>query len=104
MIYIRVFMVVLLWATSEVVTSFINKLRPRQNDHHFPDDIFKHIFLNENAWILIKISLKYVPKGPINNITASFQITAIFLNLVPDLFQVMCYLNHCDQITPLGVS
>ena len=30
-------------------------------------DIFKCIFLNENVWIPIKISLKFVPKGPINN-------------------------------------
>ena len=31
---------------------------------------FKRIFLNENARISIKISLKFVPKGPINNIAA----------------------------------
>ena len=31
------------------------------------DDIFKHIFLNEKVWILIKISLKFVSKGPIGN-------------------------------------
>ena len=31
------------------------------------------IFLNENVWILIKISLKFVPKGPINNIPALVQ-------------------------------
>ena len=30
----------------------INPLRPRQNGRHFPDNIFKWIFLNENAWIL----------------------------------------------------
>ena len=30
-------------------------------------DIFKCIFLNEIFWILIKISLKFVPKGPIDN-------------------------------------
>ena len=35
--------------------------RPRQDVRHFPDDILKWIFLNENAWILIKISLKLVP-------------------------------------------
>ena len=40
------------------------------------DDIFKCIFLNENAWISIKISLKIVPKGPINNIPALVQIMA----------------------------
>ena len=48
-------------------------LRPRQNGRHFPD-IFKRIFLNENIRILIKISLKFVPQGPINNIPAMAQI------------------------------
>ena len=42
----------------------------------FPDDIFKCIFLNENTWIPIKISLKFVLKGPINNIPALVQIIA----------------------------
>ena len=59
------------------VTNFsFNTLRPRQNGRHFADDIFKCIFLNENAWILIKISLKFVHKGSINNIPALFQIMA----------------------------
>ena len=31
---------------------------------------FSNAFLNENVWILITISLKFVPKGPINNIPA----------------------------------
>ena len=46
------------------------------NGSHFADDIFKCIFLNENVWILIKISLKFVPEGPINNIPAMVQIMA----------------------------
>ena len=54
----------------------LNTLRPRQNGRHFPDDIFNCIFLNENAWIWIKISLKFVPKGPINKIPALVQIMA----------------------------
>ena len=41
-------------------------LRPRQNGHHFPDDIFKHSFLNEN--VSITISLTFVPWGRINYI------------------------------------
>ena len=45
-----------------------NTLKPRQNTCHFPDNILKCIFLNENVLISIKISLKFVPKGPINNI------------------------------------
>ena len=40
------------------------------NGRHFPDDIFKCIFLNENILISIKISLKFVPTGQINNIPA----------------------------------
>ena len=53
-----------------------NTLRPRQNGRHFTDNIFKCSFLNENVWILINISLKVVPKGPINNIPALVQIMA----------------------------
>ena len=53
-----------------------NTLRPRQNGCLFADDIFKRMFLNENIWILITISLKFVPKGPINNIPALVQIMA----------------------------
>ena len=54
----------------------INTLRPWQNGRHFADDILKCIFLNENVWIPIKISLKFVPKGPINNIPALVEIMA----------------------------
>ena len=48
----------------------LNTLRPRQNGCYFPDIIFKCMFLNENVWIPIKISLKFALKGPINNILA----------------------------------
>ena len=57
----------------------VNTLRPRQNGRHYADDIFKCIFLNENVQISIKISLKFVPKVPINNIPSLVQIMA-FLN------------------------
>ena len=43
---------------------------------HFPDDIFKWIFLNGIVWILIKIALKFGPRGPISNIQALVQIMA----------------------------
>ena len=56
--------------------SYINTLRPRQNGRHFADDIFKWIFMNKNVWIPIEISLKFVPKGPINNIPALVQVMA----------------------------
>ena len=50
------------------VSCLFNTLRPRQNGRYFPDDTFKRIFLNDNVRISIKISLKFVTKGPINNI------------------------------------
>ena len=46
----------------------IYTLRLRQNGRHFADDIFKRIFFNENVWISITFSLKFVPKGPISTI------------------------------------
>ena len=58
------------------ITSHFNTFRPRQNGRHFAADIFKCIFLNENVWISIKISLKFVHRGPINNIAALVQIMA----------------------------
>ena len=63
-------------SVSEIVTCFINALRPRQNECHFADDIFKCILLNENVWIPIKISMMFVPEGLIYNIPALVQIMA----------------------------
>ena len=54
--------------------STVNKLRPRQNGCHFAEDTFKHILFNENVRISITISLKFVPKGPIDNMPALVQI------------------------------
>ena len=45
----------------------INSSPPGQNGGHFAEDIFSCIFLNEKFCILIKISVKFVPKGPIDN-------------------------------------
>ena len=59
-----------------IMAKWVNTLRPGQNGRYFADDIFKWIFLNENAWTPIKISLKFVPKGPINNIPALVQVMA----------------------------
>ena len=55
---------------------WFNTLRPRQIGRLFADDTFKRIFLNENVRISIKISLKFVPKGRINNIPALVLIMA----------------------------
>ena len=54
----------------------VHTLKPGQNGRRFADDTFKRIFLNENFRISIKISLKFVPKRPINNNPALVQIMA----------------------------
>ena len=71
----------LIWKTSHVTNVelrrfVVNTLRPRQNERRFAGDTFKHIFLNENVRISIKIALKFVPKGPINNNPSLVQIMA----------------------------
>ena len=58
------------------MTCLFNTLRPRQDGRRFPDDTFERIFFKENVIILMKISLNFVPKGPINNIPALVQIMA----------------------------
>ena len=55
---------------------WVNTLRPRQNGRLFADDTFKRIYLNKNVRISNKISLKFVPKGLINNIPALVLIMA----------------------------
>ena len=50
-----------------------NTMMPRQNACHFADDIFKTIFRNANCCIFIIFSLKFVPKGAINNRPALIQ-------------------------------
>ena len=77
----------ILWLTSVAVsTQSVNTLKPRQNGRHFADDIFKCIFLNENVWIPIKFSMKFVPKGPINSIGADN-------GLAPDRRQAIVWNN-----------
>ena len=51
-------------------------LRARQNGRRYADDTFKRIFWNENVRISIKISPTFVPKGAINNNSASVLIMA----------------------------
>ena len=67
----------------------INSLRPRYNGWNFQDDIFKRIFLNENIWIVTKISLKFVAKDLINNIAALVQI----IGLAPARWQAIVWTN-----------
>ena len=84
----------------------VDTLRPRQNGRHFADDIFKCIFSNENVWILIKISLKFVPKGPINNNPALVQIMAWRRSGDKPLFEPMMVslLTHICVTRPQWVN
>ena len=48
-------------------SQWVNSSPPGQNGRRFADDSFRCIFVNEKFCILIKISLTFVPKGPIDN-------------------------------------
>ena len=50
----------------------VGELTPVPNVHHFPDDIFRCIFVNEKFYVLIKTLLKFVAKGAIDNNPALF--------------------------------
>ena len=50
--------------------------RPDQNGRHFADDTFNRILMNEIFSISIPNSLKFVPKGPIDNKGALVQVMA----------------------------
>ena len=70
-----------LWALWREMLLFVlqcpfNPLRPIRNRRHFADDSFKCIFMNENMFISINISLKFIPKGLINYIPALVQTMA----------------------------
>ena len=67
----------LTWLTdADTTLKLLTHWGREQNGRHFADDIFKCIFLNENVWIPIEISMRFVPNGPINNIPALVQIIA----------------------------
>ena len=72
-----------------------NTLRLRQNGCHFADNLFKGIFLNENIWNSIKISLKFNPKGPIDNIPALVHKMAWCQLGDKPLSEPMIYINEC---------
>ena len=45
----------------------VNPSPLKQNGRHFADGIFRCISVNEKFYILIEISLKFVPKSLIDN-------------------------------------
>ena len=65
-------------------------------DAIFADDIFKRLYTNEKFCISIRISLKFVPKGPIDNKSALVQAmawrrtSAIIINMKLSSVIVIC--------------
>ena len=59
-----------------VVCWSVDSSPPGQNGCHFADNIFKCMFMNEKFYILIRISLKFVPKGADDNKSVSVQVMA----------------------------
>ena len=49
---------------------FVRLVPVSAGGHDISDDMFKCVILDENVKVLIKISLKFVPKVRINNIPA----------------------------------
>ena len=64
------------WCITWCLRTDIDTLKARQNGHHFPDDIFKCVLLNEKVWFFYQdfTVFKFVPKGQIDNIPALVQI------------------------------
>ena len=59
------------------VWSIINILKQIQKGRHFADDYLNWFFFNENVWIVIKITPKFVSKVPINNKPTLVQIMSL---------------------------
>ena len=66
---------VLIYDDTTAVFTF-NSSSSGQNGCHFVDDIIRCIFVNEKFCIFIKMSLKFVPMGPIDNNPALVKIMA----------------------------
>ena len=62
---------------------------PGQNGRHLADDIFRCIFMNEKFCTLIKLSLKFVPKGPIDN----YPVFRLDNGLAPNMRQAIIWTN-----------
>ena len=69
----------------------INSSPPGQNGYPFSDDIFRCISLNEKFCILIKISPRFVPKGPIYNNPV---IVSYLLSFFSAMFKALLTMFH----------
>ena len=67
----------------------VKSYRAGQNGRHFEDNIFKSLFVNEKFCVLIRISLKIVPKGPLDHNSALTQVMAWHLTGAKPLSEPM---------------
>ena len=72
-------------------------LRPRQNGRHFPDDILKCTFLDENVRIYTRIPLKFVFKVPTDNKPASLGAKPISELIVA--YFTDAYMRHSASVS-----
>ena len=72
---------------------------PGQNGHQFADDIFGYIFMNEKFCIFIRISLKFLPYGPIDNNAALLRVMPrrrTSVKALPELMLLSSLTHICD--------
>ena len=77
----------------------VNSLSPRWSKYHFADDFFKCIFLNKDVLIVIEVSLKFIPKGPIDDIMAlaiSKWQSIVWTN---DYYYTVAYMCHSASMS-----
>ena len=77
----------------------INTWEFEQNGQHFADVNFKCVFLNDNQYIFIQISLKFDPKGPGDNKPALSRVMAWYSTGDKPLSESMM-ITLCDVIRP----
>ena len=90
---------------ARTVSLTISSLRSMQNGRHFTGDISKRIFFKENVWIPIEISLKFVPKSPINNESSLVQVMACRrFGTKPLPKPMMTHFNDAYRRRPASIS
>ena len=86
----------------------LNSSPPGQNGHHFVDDIFRCIFVNEKFCISIKISLKFVPNshqpsiGLDNGMATNRRHAIIWTNADPIHWRIYAAVGG-DEVTHCGL-
>ena len=83
-IHVRFIQLISVWTelvgTTQTISFKFNPPPPpppkKKNGRHFADDVFKCISMIEMFCISIRISLKFVPKGPIDTMLALVQVMA----------------------------